>query len=112
MLLLDLIILTIIICYIIDLSGIQITVKKLIWKFIKGNTKEFQDFNLKFPFCSLCMTHHILLIYLLCLHQFSILNYLVVCLLSFFSMNITTLLIDIREIILNLQNKITSKLNK
>jgi hypothetical protein len=92
--------------YLIDLSGIVTTIKKLIWWFIFKNKKPFQNFNFK-PFdCSLCMTHHILLLYLIITGHFTMYCYLVVCLLSFFSSNITSFLIQIKDLFIKIENNI------
>lgn len=96
-----------IICYLIDLSGITTTIKQLIWKWLFKN-KQYQDFSLK-PFdCSLCMVHHILLIYLLVITQFTLFNYLIVCILSFLSSNITSFLITLKELLIKFENKINN----
>ena len=105
MIFLKLISITAIVCFIIDLSGIQETVKKIIWRWVFKN-KPFQDFDMKFPFCSLCMTHHILLLYLLFSSQFGIFNYLLVCLLSLCSSVITSFLITLKDFLIFLNNKL------
>lgn len=54
-----------IVSYIIEYSGIVLSIKKFIWKLLNGKQVPFQFFQLK-PFdCSLCMTFWIVLIYLL-----------------------------------------------
>ena len=105
MIYLNLIALTAIVCFIIDLSGIQETVKKLIWRWLFKD-KPFQDFEMKFPFCSLCMSHHIMLLYLLFSSEFSILNYLLVCILSLCSSVITSLLITFKDFLIFFNNKL------
>lgn len=106
MILLELFMLTVIVCFIIDLSGIQDSVKRAIWKWVFNNKKPFQDFEMKFPFCSLCMTHHILLLYVLFTNSFSIFVYMFICLLSFQSSNITSFLIGMNDVVTKFINKI------
>lgn len=112
MILLDLFMLTVIVCFIVDLSGIQYSVKKAIWKWVFNNNKPFQDFEMKFPFCSLCMTHHTLAIYLLCIGEFGIFNYLIVCILSFLSSNVTSWLLIAKDAIICFENKVSNLINK
>lgn len=106
MILLELFMLTVIVCFIIDLSGIQDSVKRAIWKWVFNNKKPFQDFEMKFPFCSLCMTHHILLLYVLLTNSFSIFIYCFICMLSFQASNITNLLLGINDVITKCINRI------
>lgn len=65
---------------IIDLSGIQQTVKKWICKFLH---KPYQDFDMKFPFCSFCMTHHLGLIYLILTKELTLITYTFLLLIAF-----------------------------
>lgn len=106
MIILKLIAITVIVSYLVDLSGIAITIKKMIWWFVFKDKKPFQDFQFKLIDCSLCITHHTLLIYLLAAGEFSLFYYLIVCLLSYFSSNITSLLIRIKDLIIKIENYI------
>lgn len=106
MLFLELLALSAIVIFIVDLSGIQYTVKKLIWRWVFGKHKPFQDFEMKIPFCSLCMVHHTLLIYLLCTHSFTIWNYAIVCGLSFLSSNIAGLMRLVKDLLIKTENKL------
>ena len=105
MIYLNLIALTAIVCFLVDLSGLQETVKKLIWRWIFKD-KPFQDFEMKPIDCSLCMSHHIMLLYLLFSLQFSILNYLLVCILSLSSSVITSFLITFKDYLIFFNNKL------
>lgn len=88
-----------IVCYWIDLSGITTTIKKLIWKWVFGKNKPYQEFELK-PFdCVLCMTHHLCAIYLLIIGEFTIFNYLLVCIISYLTSSISSILLLIKDII-------------
>lgn len=82
---------SIIVCFIIDLSGIIDSIKHCIWKWLKGDVP-YKDFSFK-PFdCSLCMIFWIGLIYLVVIGKFTIPNIVIVCMLSFLSSTITGIL--------------------
>ena len=107
MIILDLIAIAVIVAYVVDLSNFLTTVKKMIWKWLKPN-KPYQDFNLK-PFdCSLCMSHHCMVIYLLCTGNFSIIMWMVVCLISFFTKHISDILETISDTLIKITNKINN----
>lgn len=85
--------------------------KKLIWKWLRGN-KEYQDFELK-PFdCALCMSHHTMVIFLLCTGQFTLFNYMCVCLLALMSSNISGLLITLKDMLVKIECLIRYLMNK
>ena len=106
---LDLLIIQLIIVYIIDISGISNYIKKWIYNYFFKKMKlkiKYYDLELKPFLCSLCMSHHLLLIYLIILGNFSIINYGYVCLLSFMAPVSSEILLTIRDIILNILQKI------
>ena len=106
MIFLNLIAITIIVCILIDLSGFVESVKRWVWKWVFSGKKEYKDFSFK-PFdCSLCMTHHTLLLYLLFSSQFGIFNYLLVCVLSLCSSVITSFLITLKDFLIFFNNKL------
>ena len=112
MIILKLIAITVIICYWIDLSGVVTSLKMLYWRWLFGKEKEYQDFSAK-PFdCSLCMCHHIMLLYLLFTCQLTLFNYLVVCLLSFLSANFTSLILLLKDVLITAENKFNNLINK
>lgn len=100
----NLLLLTIIICFIIDLSGIVQSIKGLITRKIL----RFRNVELSIkPFdCSLCMTWWVGLSYILCIGEFGILGVFLVAMFSFMSSNITVLLIAIKDLVGSLINKI------
>ena len=103
---------TIAVCYWIDLSGVVTSIKRLLWSWVFKKQQPYQDFNLK-PFdCSLCMSHHIMLIYLLCTSQCTLFNYVLVCILSFISANITGLLYCLKDWFVVLESKLNNLINK
>lgn len=71
-----------------------------------GKETPYKDFEFK-PFtCSLCMTHHINLLYVVLTGQFSIYIYMVICMLSFMSKHITGALNLLSDILVKAENKI------
>lgn len=100
----DLILISIIVVFVIDLSGIIDHLKKLLWKLLKS--EPYQPYIFK-PFdCSLCMTWWISLIWLLITNQLSLITITVVCITSFLTPVIENLLILIKDILIILLNKI------
>lgn len=85
---------------IVDLSGFIQTLKHWIWRWVFGkNGKSYQDFPFK-PFeCSYCSTHHIGVIYLLIVGQFSILTYAYLVFLAFMTPLIKDILVLIRDFV-------------
>lgn len=103
----ELAILTMINCFIIDLSGFITNLKRLIWKIFSKSP--YQDFPFK-PFdCTLCMTFWTGLFYLLIRDNFSIENIGIICLFSFLSSTISSTLSMIKEYLNYLINKIIPK---
>ena len=96
--LLNLLIITNIVCFIVDLSGIIDSIKYGIWKtFIKVG--DYHNLNLK-PFsCSLCMSFWCGLIYLLITHSFTIPYIGFVCLMSLLAGTFSSIQQLIRDII-------------
>ena len=111
MLHLELILLTCCIVFIVDLSGISNTIKKMLWLWLKPN-KQYQDFNVKLITCSLCLTHHILLLYIIFLGEFCITNYFIICLLSFATPIIKDTLVLIKDILVKIIDTLYFLINK
>lgn len=92
----NLLLITLIVVHLIDLSGFIQTIKRTILKLLG---RPPQDFSLK-PFdCSYCMTHHISVIYLLCIHQFTLINYVIVLSLAFMTPVIKDLMIYLKDLL-------------
>lgn len=99
---LDLLIITAIIVFIIDLSGIVLILKKKLWKKLYGIIPFKEDWSLK-PFdCSLCMTFWIGLLYLIIIGSFTIPYIGYVCLLSFLTPIIQEILLMIKDLLIRL----------
>lgn len=92
----NLLLITLAVVHLIDLSGFIQTIKRTILKMLG---RPPQDFSLK-PFdCSYCMTHHVSVIYLLCINQFTLINYVIVLSLAFMTPVIKDLMIYLKDIL-------------
>ena len=99
---LELLIITAIIVFVVDLSGIILVLKKKLWKTLYGIIPFKEDWSLK-PFdCSLCMTFWIGLLYLIITGSFTIPFIGYVCLLSFLTPIIQEMLLTIKDLLIRL----------
>lgn len=89
---LDLLLMTIIIVFIIDLSGVLESIEAFLSKWLKGKAKVPKPFS-----CSLCSTWWSGLIYLWVCSQFTLLNITIVALFAFLTPVISNLLVWIKE---------------
>lgn len=115
--LIDLLLLTIIICFIIDISGfINDGIKPLIAKIINRNSNikiNPESINIPKPFsCSLCLTFWSGLIYLLFTHNFTIPYIALVSFLSLISSNISGFLFVVKDILALIENLIQRLIQK
>lgn len=90
--LIDLFLITLIIVFIIDISGFVDEMETILSKWLKGKARVPKPFS-----CSLCMTWWTGLIYLLIIGEFTLLWIATVALFAFLSGVLATLLICIRE---------------
>ena len=96
---LNLFLLAVIVVNIVDLSGFIDTLKHWIWKWVFKGQKEYRDFDFR-PFeCSYCSLHHVGLIYMLVVGEFSLLSYTYLLLLCVLTPVIKDLILTIRDII-------------
>lgn len=106
MLYLNILLLVAIVCFIVDISGIVASLKSVLAKKIKKPA----EFIVLKPFdCSLCMSFWAGLIYILVIHQFTIVNFAYICLLSMISSKITDILhlfTDTLEFLINKFSKL------
>lgn len=94
----DLICLSIIITFIVDLSGIVDVIKRLIWSYLYPKI-EYKGLSFK-PFdCSLCMMFWSGLLYLIITNNVSIVTISLVCFMSFNMINMYNLLVTINDLI-------------
>lgn len=81
---LNLFLISLLLVFIIDISGVMDHIKRLVWRWTYNGKREYRDFELK-PFtCSLCMTWWCGLIYL-CFTGLTWVNVAYVAFLAFFT---------------------------
>ena len=94
----NLLIIQLIVCFIVDLSGVMDHIKKWIWKWLKSG-KPYKDFELK-PFtCSRCMGWWTGLIFIICTGHFTIPMIGYVALLSLMASTLSNLLQLFKDIL-------------
>lgn len=102
----NLILLTFITCFIIDISGIMKDVKKLIFRILNIKSHDISAIRLK-PFdCSTCMCFWGGVIYLLCTGQFNLYSLAIVSFLSAISQNISGFIQYFKELLVFIENKL------
>ena len=89
---LNLLLITLIIVFIIDLSGIIDSIEEALSKWLKGKARVPKPFS-----CSLCMSWWTNLIVLLCLHQFTLVNISIVALFALLTPVFSTFMVLVRE---------------
>lgn len=97
--LLDVIFIQIIVCYIIDLSGVIQSIEEGLSKWTKVRCVIPKPFS-----CSLCSGWWINLIYLIAVHQFTLPYIVFVAMVSFFSKNISGFLRWIQESLVKIED--------
>ena len=105
--LINLFLITLVICFIVDCSGIMTDIRKLVAKTIYKKTKIKVDYNelkLKPIGCSLCMTWWTGIVYLLIIGEFTIFNLTFTALLALFASNISGLMLTIKDYIAAFEN--------
>lgn len=104
---LDLILITIIVCFIIDCSGFINSLKKYLLKHLYNlNSTSPNSFRIK-PFdCSLCMSFWICLFYIIFNNELSLVNLTIISILSLLSSNISGFLMYLKELFTFIENKL------
>lgn len=105
MIVIDLLLITLITVFVIDLTDAVDSIKKLIWRIFHKHTP-YTDYSLK-PFdCSLCSSWWLMLIYLIITNSFTI-PYIALCaLFSFLTPTFSNLLVGLQDKINKLINYI------
>ena len=108
--LLNLLLITLIIVFVIDISG---AIEHLVYPLVKRILKIPKTSRIEIPLisCSLCMTFWSGLIYIVCMREFTLLNLFFVCVCAFLTPHIKDLFILIRDILTIISNKIYDKLS-
>ena len=109
----DIFLITIIVCFIVDVSGfINDGVKPFVaWLINRKSTVKVkpENINIGKPFsCSLCLTFWLSIIYIIVTNQFSLMNLVFICLLALLSSNISEAMMQIKDFIAWLQMKINN----
>ena len=89
---LDLLLITLIIVFIIDISGVIDSIEQALSKWLKGKVRIPKPFS-----CSLCSAWWVGLIYLLCLRQFTLVNIAIVALFAILTPVFSTFMVLVRE---------------
>lgn len=112
MYLIKLIQISVVICYLIDLSGIIQTIKHHIWKKLFKGIGRPEDIKLK-PFdCTLCSTWWAGIILMLATSNFTLVNLMITALVSYFSKHITEILLIINDGITAIEEIINKLIQK
>jgi hypothetical protein len=112
---LDLIFLSIIICFIVDVSGVMSEIRKLVSSIIFKKTKikvDYRELKLRPIGCSLCSIWWCGLIYLLITNNFTIPYIALVSFLSLISSNISGFLFCIKDILAVIEGLIQKLIQK
>lgn len=108
---LELLCLQLVTVFIVDLSGIVGTVKRVVWRFAHGRAP-FQDFRLKPLDCSLCMTFWGTLLYSLFAGAFSMPVFVYCCILAYLTTVAASALAFLRDLLATIVNKLFDLIEK
>ena len=108
--LINLLLITLIIVFIVDISG---AIEHLVYPLVKHILKIPKSSRIEIPLisCSLCCTFWSGLIYIICMGEFTLLNLFFVCVCAFLTPHIKDLFILVRDTLTIISNKIYDKLS-
>ena len=111
---LDLILITIVICFIIDISGFFTFVKKFVASRLEGKYRNITPEDIKIPFvsCSLCSVWWTCLIYLLSTGNFTVSYIALSAVLSLCASNISGFLLLFKDILSTIETKIQKYISR
>ena len=107
-----LILITVIIVQLIDISGFPLALKKALWKWVQGKEKPYKDYSLKPLDCSYCMNFWISLAFLIFTGNFTLEYLTIILLLSWLTIYIKDFQYLIGDTIQKMINKIEDTLTK
>lgn len=112
----NILLIAIILCFIIDISGVMGYIKHFITKQITKHTNipisDPNSIEIK-PFdCPLCLTFWLSIIYILIINQFTLLNLTYICVIAMLTPQITEALLSLKDFIIMIQTKIANWLQK
>lgn len=102
----DLLMITTIVCFIIDISGVIDSIESMLSRWVNKPLKLIKPFS-----CSLCMSFWIGLLWVICV-DFSLFNLFILSLIVTCSPQITNTIVIIRMLINKVQDTITTYINK
>lgn len=112
MLICKLLCITVIVCFIVDVSGVVDHAKTAFFRFLYGKKVPYRDYTLK-PFdCSLCMTFWSCNFWLLYQGEFTLYTLCLVCLLALISENVSYFLFWIKDTLGWIINKLSDFINE
>lgn len=100
-----------IVCFIVDVSGVMDNIKSAIFRFMYGKKVPYRDFSFKPLDCSFCMTFWCCNVWLLYKGEFTIFSLSLVCLLALISEVFSYFLFFIKDLFGWIINKLTDKIN-
>ena len=107
---LELLLLTVIVCFVVDISGFIDTIKNLIWKWVFNGKREYREFRLKPLDCSLCMSFWIGIIWI-SIFEFTLFNLFFVTVFAALSEDITGFIKIIKYLLNKVRDAIVLRLN-
>lgn len=105
--LMDLLMISVITCFIIDVSGIIESIENMMGKWLGGKVVIPKPFS-----CSLCMCFWVCLIWLAVQSQFTLFNIMMVCMISALTEQISNGIIIIKQFIASIEDKIQLLITK
>lgn len=112
--LIDLLIITVIICFIVDCSGLMHSLKVTIASFLKKRFAFVNPDSIRIPFisCSLCSVWWAGIIYIICIGEFNLVNLAIVSMLSLTSSNISGFMLCIKDFLAAVECRIQKLIEK
>ncbi|MCD8167006.1 MAG: hypothetical protein LUE93_13375 [Bacteroides sp.] len=107
----ELICITTIVCFIVDVSGVVDNLKVTLFKFMHGTKIPYRDYSFKPVDCSLYMTFWCCNFWLLCQGTFNLYTLCATCLLALSSEVITYFLFFLRDLLGWFINKLNDLIN-
>lgn len=109
MIYLELFLLSLIVSFLINLSGAIDSLKRFIFRLIRGSEAQYINYELKPIDCSLCMTFWTSIIYTVCSSSFTVFTFVFICVLSYYTLHITGIYTLIDDLLTSVKIKIYSK---
>lgn len=110
----NLFLLTFVICFIVDVSGFFTFVKKFVASRLEGKYNNLKAEDIKIPFvtCSLCSVWWAGIIYICIIGEFTFVNLSIVAALALFSSNISGFMLTLKDYLAALENWLQKLIQK